>query len=163
MREDEPHLKLGALMIIDYDHNPNITEEQRLQSLKESVQMALDEIASNISKASSASANHIVKEWVQDGWNIRKWADGKTEAWSTKEFGTTTGTLWSGANGIYYSDKTYALPTGVFKDAPKVYASSANPSWAAFGASATTSQISLRAIRPASNGAALTINFYCIG
>jgi hypothetical protein len=33
-------------MIIDYDHNPNITEEQRLQSLKESVQMALNELAS---------------------------------------------------------------------------------------------------------------------
>ena len=31
-------------MIIDYDHNPNVTDEQRLQSLKESVQMALNEI-----------------------------------------------------------------------------------------------------------------------
>ena len=31
-------------MIIDYDHNPNVTDEQMLQSLKESVQMALNEI-----------------------------------------------------------------------------------------------------------------------
>jgi len=31
-------------MVIDYDHNPNITEEQRVQSLKESVQMALNEM-----------------------------------------------------------------------------------------------------------------------
>lgn len=31
-------------MILDYDHNPNISEEKRLQSLKESVQRALDEI-----------------------------------------------------------------------------------------------------------------------
>lgn len=33
-------------MIIDYDHNPNITHEQRLNSLKESVQMALNEVGS---------------------------------------------------------------------------------------------------------------------
>ena len=31
-------------MIIDFDHNPNLTEDQKLQSLKESVQMALDEL-----------------------------------------------------------------------------------------------------------------------
>ena len=31
-------------MIIDYDHNPNIDGEKRLQSLKESVQRALDEV-----------------------------------------------------------------------------------------------------------------------
>lgn len=30
-------------MIIDFDHNPNATQEQKLQSLKESVQMALNE------------------------------------------------------------------------------------------------------------------------
>lgn len=31
-------------MIIDYDHNPALTVDQKLQSLKESVQMALNEI-----------------------------------------------------------------------------------------------------------------------
>lgn len=31
-------------MIIDYDHNPSLTVDQKLQSLKESVQMALNEI-----------------------------------------------------------------------------------------------------------------------
>lgn len=31
-------------MIIDYDHNPKLTYDQKLQSLKESVQMALNEI-----------------------------------------------------------------------------------------------------------------------
>lgn len=31
-------------MIIDYDHNPALTADQKLQSLKESVQMALNEI-----------------------------------------------------------------------------------------------------------------------
>lgn len=31
-------------MLIDYDHSRNITEEQRLASLKRSVQMALDSI-----------------------------------------------------------------------------------------------------------------------
>lgn len=32
-------------MVIDFDHNPSLTPEQKLQSLKESVQMALDEMA----------------------------------------------------------------------------------------------------------------------
>lgn len=31
-------------MIIDYDHSPSATYEQKLQSLKESVQMALNEV-----------------------------------------------------------------------------------------------------------------------
>ena len=35
-------------MIIDYDHNPALTEDQKLQSLKESVQMAYDELIDNI-------------------------------------------------------------------------------------------------------------------
>lgn len=30
-------------MIIDYDHNPSLTVDQKLQSLKDSVQMALNE------------------------------------------------------------------------------------------------------------------------
>ena len=33
-------------MIIDYDHNPKLTYDQKLQSLKESVQMALNEAGS---------------------------------------------------------------------------------------------------------------------
>lgn len=33
-------------MIIDYDHNPGLTFDQKLQSLKESVQMALNEVGS---------------------------------------------------------------------------------------------------------------------
>lgn len=37
-------------MIIDYDHNPNITEEQRLQSLKESVQRMGDELTDRLER-----------------------------------------------------------------------------------------------------------------
>lgn len=33
-------------MIIDYDHNPKLSYDQKLQSLKESVQMALNEAGS---------------------------------------------------------------------------------------------------------------------
>lgn len=36
-------------MIIDYDHNPTASVEQKLQSLKESVQMALNEVGSGTS------------------------------------------------------------------------------------------------------------------
>ena len=35
-------------MIIDYDHNPSATYDQKLQSLKESVQMALNEVTEAI-------------------------------------------------------------------------------------------------------------------
>lgn len=43
-------------MIIDYDHNPNITNEQRLQSLKESVQMALNDVESKEAATSKGIA-----------------------------------------------------------------------------------------------------------
>ena len=35
-------------MIIDYDHNPALTQDQKLQSLQESVQMAMNEVAASI-------------------------------------------------------------------------------------------------------------------
>ena len=35
-------------MIIDYDKNPNLTVDQKLQSLIDSIQRATDEIADNI-------------------------------------------------------------------------------------------------------------------
>ena len=36
------------IMIIDYDKNPNLTVDQKLQSLIDSIQRATDEIADNI-------------------------------------------------------------------------------------------------------------------
>ena len=42
-------------MIIDYDHNPNASVDQKLQSLKESVQLALNEIV-------TALNNTVTKE-----------------------------------------------------------------------------------------------------
>ncbi len=33
-------------MIIDYDHNPNISTDQKLQSLVENLQLAYSEVAS---------------------------------------------------------------------------------------------------------------------
>lgn len=41
-------------MIIDYDHNPHLRFEQKLQSLKESVQMALSEKDKQIDELSKA-------------------------------------------------------------------------------------------------------------
>lgn len=40
-------------MIVDYDHNPNIDGEKRLQSLKESVQRALDEVSNTDEKTTT--------------------------------------------------------------------------------------------------------------
>nr|DAL59431.1 MAG TPA_asm: hypothetical protein [Bacteriophage sp.] len=42
-------------MIIDYDHNPNIDGEKRLQSLKESVQRALDEVSNTDTKETTVN------------------------------------------------------------------------------------------------------------
>lgn len=42
-------------MIVDYDHNPNIDGEKRLQSLKESVQRALDEVANKDTKETTVN------------------------------------------------------------------------------------------------------------
>ena len=60
-------------MIIDYDRNPNLNTEQKLQSLIESVQMALDELASRcveIEKQSSIdpAVTTLATEigWTQD-------------------------------------------------------------------------------------------------
>lgn len=37
-------------MIIDYDHNPALTVDQKLQSLRENTQMAIDEMLVSIEK-----------------------------------------------------------------------------------------------------------------
>lgn len=42
-------------MIVDYDHNPNIDGEKRLQTFKESVQRALDEVANKDTKATTVN------------------------------------------------------------------------------------------------------------
>lgn len=44
-------------MIVDYDHNPNIDGEKRLQTFKESVQRALDEVANKDTK--EATVNEV--------------------------------------------------------------------------------------------------------
>lgn len=40
-------------MIIDFDHNPALTTDQKLQSLRESAQMAIDELTDTIEKLKS--------------------------------------------------------------------------------------------------------------
>ena len=47
-------------MIIDYDHNPRLTYDQKLQSLKESVQMALNEAGSDRTSNSKKSSGQTV-------------------------------------------------------------------------------------------------------
>lgn len=49
-------------MIIDYDHNQGLTIDQKLQSLKESVQMALDEL-----KNEEAELRRIQQELIGQG------------------------------------------------------------------------------------------------
>lgn len=42
-------------MIVDYDHNPNIDGEKRLQTFKESVQRALDEVSNKDTKETTVN------------------------------------------------------------------------------------------------------------
>lgn len=104
--------------------------------------------------------DHVIAEGASGEWSYRKWSNGRIEAWATHAFGSQTGTAWGSQ---YYKDVTLPLPSGLFSSAPKIYAVSANQSWVVYGASATTSSISLRSLRNASNAAAMTINFYVVG
>lgn len=45
--EKIPQGKWGEAMIIEYDDRPNLTPEQKIQSLKENIQLALNEIGNN--------------------------------------------------------------------------------------------------------------------
>lgn len=58
-------------MIIDYDKNPNITEEQRLRSFKESVQRALSEI-DMIINGGSVSGTSVQGTGKKVPWTILK-------------------------------------------------------------------------------------------
>ena len=40
----------GQIMIVDYDRNPRLTTDQKLQSLIDSIQRALNELTEEISK-----------------------------------------------------------------------------------------------------------------
>ena len=103
--------------------------------------------------------DYIIAKGTNGDWSYRKWNSGRIEAWASHSFGSQSGTSWASQ---YYKDLTYSLPSGLFSTAPMVIASSGNTSWAVYGASASTSSISLRAVRNASNAASMTINFYCI-
>ena len=146
-------------MIIDYDHNQNLNTDRKLDSLKESVQMALNEIASDQKALSKVSADYIVEQGTSGEWKYRKWHSGRIEAWAYHSFGSQTGASWG---STYYKDVTYNLPTNLFSSV-KIYASSSNQSWGVFGASESSGTITIRMIRHASNGANMGINFYCEG
>ena len=99
-------------MIIDYDHNPNITEEQRLQSLKESVQMALNELG--VSAVSNSSGNSAEDVSVPIG--------------SVEMFAGATAPVsqgWLMCNGQEVSKETYAKLYAVIGDAYSTHDESA--------------------------------------
>lgn len=168
-------------MIIDYDHNQNLNTDRKLDSLKESVQMALnendaehkgfralfDKVNASVDSIKSQIADilnrlgqdFIVEQGTSGEWKYRKWHSGRIEAWAYHSFGSQTGASWG---STYYKDVTYNLPTNLFSSV-KIYASSSNQSWGVFGASESSGTITIRMIRHASNGANMGINFYCEG
>ena len=119
---------------------------------KTTIEQLIDEIQ-------TLKTDYVVAQGTSGDWSYRKWNSGKIEAWASHAFGSQTGTSWASQ---WYKDMTYSLPSGLFSAAPMVIASSGNASWAVYGASASTSSISLRAVRNANNAAAMTINFYCV-
>lgn len=108
-------------MIIDYDRNPQLNTDRKLDSLKESVQMALNEIAADLKALSKVAADYIVEQGTSGGWTYRKWNSGIAECWGTHKYALTRwsawGTLYEGSSsgGAYYKG---SYPTNLFKERP---------------------------------------------
>lgn len=78
-------------MIIGYDRNPNIPIERKLQSLMESVQMALNETASDLDSV-----------WKSIQNNSEESSSGSSPAYEKTEFNPTSATSYAGYGGCYY-------------------------------------------------------------
>lgn len=130
-------------MIIDYDHNQNLNTDRKLDSLKESVQMALnendaehkgfralfDKVNATIDSIKSQIADilnrlgqdFIVEQGTSGDWVYRKWNSGIAECWGTHKYTLTGwsawGTLYEGSSsgGAYYQE---SYPTNLFKERP---------------------------------------------
>ena len=117
-------------MIIDYDHNQNLTTDQKLQSLAENIQLALNEIKAyleeRVTKKEIDEIPKVIEQGTKGIWTYRKWSDGTAECFGsyTNSIAVTTS---SAAYGGYRSGEI-SIPTFpiTFKSAPVVNANVAS-------------------------------------
>lgn len=160
-------------MIIDYDHNPAASYEQKLKSLKESVQMALNEVGGGSTtivykhNGGGGSGGTQMKDFATDqgtssSWYYRKWKSGKIEAWTTYNAGSQTPSQW--VTGWYYKDVNVAIPSGIFSATPThVQATNigSDYQYSVFTACPTSStSIKVRVVKPNSGGATPVLSIY---
>lgn len=170
-------------MIINYDHNPALTTDQKLQSLKESVQMALNEnddehnnLKDNMTKVladikaalgkyykKSEIADFVVEQGTSGNWAYRKWNSGIAECWM--KYTEPSSAAFTQTGSVYYRVISgFNFPSNLFISTPTITAtvdfgnvggcSVGNPS------STTCSVIVLSAVASAR---ACTVNIYAIG
>lgn len=96
------------MAIIDYNHSNSLDDEQRLNSLRDSVQRAVDELTNLLSNKAEKSNNGGVKEGIKDGWRYKKDSNGFIEMWSNRKI--TFGSTWTSINGQYRATAHISLP-----------------------------------------------------
>ena len=103
----------------------------------------------------------VTEEGAESGWYWRKWKSGKVEAWGTTSASATTGSSWG---NLYYSDQSFAIPSGIFSSDPiRGYVSSRNNQWWAVGISSmSASSVSFRMAKPTSSSQAISVCIYLL-
>lgn len=101
----------------------------------------------------AALGDYVIEEGTRGNWKYRKWNNGKIEAWGSYTFSAKQGTAWTG--GLYYSDETVSIPSGIFTAAPRKYVTSNSSQWSPYSAwgSGTTS-MTIRFTKPNANSSA---------
>lgn len=111
--------------------------------------------------ADVADADYVIEEGTSGVWNYRKWHSGKVEAWTTKDFASTSWTTW--ASPVRYMDKTLTFPSGLFpsNSTPALIATSCSNQYWVVGCTVTSAtQATLRIASVSSTAMQTTIRFY---
>lgn len=101
----------------------------------------------------------IIEEGIAGGWNYRKWANGKVEAWRTYNFVSASWSTW--ASPVTYMNKTVNFPVGLFSSNPDMIATSASNQYWVVGFTASSAiQGTLRIASCSSTAIGTTIKMY---
>lgn len=104
------------MAIIDYNHSNSLDDEQRLNSLRDSVQRAVDELTNLLSNKAEKSnisgtdrlAEYPIEVGTKDGWRYKRYNTGFVEMWSKKQ--VSFGSAWTSINGQYRATAHISLP-----------------------------------------------------
>lgn len=97
--------------------------------------------------------DYVIEEGASGNWVYRKWNSGKIEAWGSYSFSAKQGTAWTG--GLYYSDETVSIPSGIFTAAPRKYVTANSSQWNPYSAwGNTATSMTIRFTKPNANNSA---------